>query len=522
MFGSPSCRNRRSVVFRRFLRFPTGASAPAPPGPTPFPTADFELVSDDVIVDGSNAVTSWPAVHGPTLGAVAGGLHNAYSTGPQANGHIGVMGTVAGSRLESTADVIVGTANKFTYIAVFDPDDQVGLGNRRYLGPYYYNVTSSSATHWVRTAIANVAGWNRIGHYIGELLGSGWQSTAGTQSLRGLQWMGITYDGAIGETVLYQNGSVIATFSTAPIVGMPVKAPVVLASYELTDAPINQQYTGSLYYIYDKFGFVATPTQMADKFATDQTTYDIQTAPFFPNAVTSNAGWYNESGKSAAGGAFYVGTLGQQVNQATGAANLMAYSGGVVDGGPTGRPNGIQYWVHDGTTGFGTNGAMGDMVSASAYYRAHVVKVRSCATSGGAAYALANIWCDISGYKWEGINNNGGTDYSLKCGHWGGAEYNATIPNLAYNTWYLVEHWYDGTNIGARATDASGTIVNATNTAAPNITGSGLVQPFVMGRGTGAHYASINLAMTYSVKAYPSGTDRTNLYNYFMTRYMVP
>lgn len=474
-----------------------------------------------MVVDGSNALTQWTAAHGPNLSAVTG--HPAYSTGAQANGHLGIIGPVAGARLGSTAVVKAGLHTKFTSVVVFDPDDIYGVGDRQYIGLYYWANETSSANHWVRTSLANVGGpipFNRIGHYVGELGGSGWQSVAGVGCLRSLHMMCFTYDGTIGETVFYQNGSPVATLTTAPITGMKAEAPVVFASYETTDPPINQWYKGTAYKFLEYWDFVATPTQVADKFAEMQARYSIVVNPFLPTDISSLVGWYNEGGKLGPGGAVYNGTnLAQQDNQAT-TTSLLSYSGGLVDGGVTGRPNGRQYNVFDGTDDFGSNGPLGDMISASAYYRAHVVKVDSCGTNSGAGYVLDALWCDQSGYKWESFKDNAGASFDMKCGHWDGGEKNATIAAMTYGVWYLVEHGYDGTNLTAVATPlAGGSAITATPTAAGSVTGAGLVQPFRIGRSASSNYADMNVAVTISCNAYPNSTDRTNLHDYLVARY---
>lgn len=504
------------MAFRRLLRLPLGAAAPSPPPPSSWPTPDFELDSDDVIVDGSNALTSWPAVHGPNLSATS---HLAYSTGPTANGHLGIIGQVPGSRLSSTSVVKAGTTNtKWTWWGVFDPDDILGLGDRRYLYYLWANETSS-ANHWVRTHIVNVGGpipFNRIGHYVGQLGVAGWQSIAGVGSLRDRHFLCITYDGTIGETNLYQNGTLVGTLVGTPITGQKVEAPVIFSSYETTDAPINQWFTGSFYGMADYYGFVATPTQVADKYAELKAKYDIVDAPFFPSDIPSCVGWYNEGGKLGPASAMYNGTvLAQQDNQAT-TSNLLSYSGGVSDGGIANRPNGIQFNVFNGTDGFGSNGPLGDMITTSAYYQSFVFRIRSCSTSGGAAYSLENIACDASGYCWKGINNNGGTSFDLKFGHWDGSEKNLTIPGLSYNTWYRVEGGYDGTNIVASLNGVAQTPV-----AAGNIPGAALAQPYRISRSAGSAYAKLDLACAVFCNAYPNSTDRSNLSTYLSTRYGV-
>jgi len=506
------------VAFRRLLRLPPGAAAPSPPPPSSWPDPDFAVEGDDAIVDGSNALTSWPANFGPNLSAVSG--HPAYNTGATANGHVGIIGTVPGSRLESTSVVKSGSSNtKFTTWFVFDPDDTYGVGDRQYLYYLWANETSS-ANHWVRTHIANTSGpvpFNKIGHYVGQLGVSGWQVVPGVGSLRGLHFMAITYDGTTGETNLYQQDSLVGTITTTPISGQKAEAPVMFSSYETTATPINQWFKGTFYEMADYWGFIATPTQIQDKFAELQAKYGIVTSPFFPTDIASCVGWYNESAKLGPGSAVYDGTtLVQQDNQAIGAANLLSYSGGVSDGGIVNRPNGRQFNVFNGTNGFGSNGPLGDMITASAYYQSHVFRIRSCATSGGAAYSLENIACDASGYCWIGINNNAGASFDLKVGQWDGSEKNITIPGLLYNTWYRLDRGYDGTNLIANINGVAQTPV-----AAGNIPGAAMAQPYRIGRNAGSAYAKLDLACSVFCNAYPSAADRNNLASYLSTRYGV-
>lgn len=412
---------------------------------------DHELRGDDAIFSGST-MTSWPAVHGPSMTPVA--TREPQLTALRANGHIGVRFPSSGARCESTGAIIPGTAIVHTKIWVIDPDHRAGLANRRYL-EYVDNNSTSADVHLVFAHSANqVAGFNRIGAFYGSDHLVTWRNVNVLPENR-LHFFASVLD-PDGSTRFYRNRTLAGT--ATGILPDPISwsHTVIGGSYQNvgSESSVSEWFSGYIYHSKTWVDTALTEEEIFDQFDTLSATYGFTASDYRPDTNSSSLTlWLDSSGKRKNGGGLFDGTTVSQWDggDATGryiSSSTYPDEGGYINGRPTLRTDANNHFAG----GYNVQGTL-SAASGAAYSLMTVVTPKAITSTQATAVDMRDsIFGDVGDYFTLGVYSNSGTP-SVSLYHWSTGSRSVSDSGIAIDTPVLIHVWYDGSALYLRVGD---------------------------------------------------------------------
>lgn len=407
-------------------------------------------------------MTSWPAVHGPSMAPVA--TREPRLTSVRYNGHVGVHFPTSGARCETTGAIRAGTHIVHSHIWVWDPDVRAGLANRRY-GGYVDNNSTSADDHLVFAHSANqVAGFNKIGVFYGSDHLVTWR-TANVLPENRIHFFAQTL-GSDGTTRFYRNRTLVAT--VAGVLPDPVAWShyVVGGSYQNVgeEDQVSEWFSGYILHEKTWVGDELTQDDIFDQFDELSVRYGFTATDYRPDQNASSLTlWLDSSGKKKNGGGLFDGTACNQWEGGDSNGRYVVSSNypdevALINGRPSLRTNATNYFAG----AYNVQGTLSAASGAAYGFMTVVTPQAITATQATAVDRRDAIFGDIGDYFTIGAFLDSGVP-SFSVYHYGGATYQVKDAGVTVGTPVLLHVWFDGSNLYIRVGNRTAVSVAAAN-----------------------------------------------------------
>lgn len=499
----------------------SGGGGGGPP-PVVIPAWDLVLRGEDVVYSGGLA-TDWAnALGGPVnlqslvLGAEPeeGGL--------VLNGKPSPLFPTRGALMNYDGTIVAGSFSTLTVEALITPDWDIGAGDRAYV--FEYGNNTPSASQHIAMGIANIPGFFNYGAFYG----AEWVAITDRPVARTvlITWV-IEADGSLS---IYRNGGLLQNCPAQ------VPSPLLTATYlgvgASTPNVVNPSaaFRGSMHSMRHRWGASFTAEQV-------KASYDLRMAEYnwplssWPAETQRFAGCVIENPRKRLGSSavwYGAADLGQwesltnntQTNFLQGTAGFCPSDGARQNAQPT-----VDF---DGTDDFMAAGALSNFISNVGFEYAipfvldDVSTAVAPATAAALPYNLNQLFADLAGFFWNGLNKNGGF-IDIYPGMWSpGVSNAAIIGQYVLGTFALLHVTYDSTVAGGTLTSQLGAGPVQTVTGVGPITS--LVNNTLIGAGLLAQPTRMNgrLGRLWTFTRKLTAANSLNLRNEISYLYNIP